>query len=145
MPEVAAVAKLGASCEVSKQSLTKITKKQPMKQRKSYKQNYSTYAYRGLTRVHLSTRIPSKAMSVMNSFVVNVFERIASEASLLINYNIRHTTSAREIQSTSKAAVKLELVAEAMKKRSWKFNQRKFRALKAFMTGIGGIYATWIA
>ncbi|XP_041062898.1 histone H2B 5-like [Carcharodon carcharias] len=83
----------------SKQLLTKVTKKSPKKRRKSRKQSYSTYVYRGLTQLHPSTRISFKAMSVTNSFTVGIFKRIASEASHLIHYNNRHTILSREIQS----------------------------------------------
>ncbi|XP_041041226.1 late histone H2B.L4-like [Carcharodon carcharias] len=52
-----------------------------------------------LTQVHPPTRISSKVMSVMNSFIADIFECITSEASHLIHYNKRHTISAKEIQS----------------------------------------------
>ncbi|XP_067829788.1 histone H2B type 1-L-like [Heptranchias perlo] len=109
MPEAAS--KGAASRKLSKQSLTKINKKTPKKRRRSRKLSYSTYVYRVLTQVHPATRISSKAMSVMNSFVVDIFERIASEASHLIHYNNRRTISAREIQS----AVRLMLPGELAK------------------------------
>ncbi|XP_078421434.1 histone H2B type 1-A-like [Cetorhinus maximus] len=111
MPDLAAATKGGASRKALKQSLIKVTKKPPKKRRKSRKQSYSIYVYRVLTQVHPSTRISSKAMSVMNSFVVDIFERIASEASHLIHYNKRRTISAREIQS----AVRLMLPGELAK------------------------------
>ena len=38
----------------------------------------------------------------MNSFVNDVFERIASEASRLAHYNKRSTISSREIQTAGK-------------------------------------------
>ncbi|XP_041065205.1 late histone H2B.L4-like [Carcharodon carcharias] len=53
-----------------------------------------------LIQDHTSTRISSKAISVMNSSVVHIFERITSEPLHLIHYNQRHTISAREIQIT---------------------------------------------
>ncbi|GCB66362.1 histone H2B type 1-L-like [Scyliorhinus torazame] len=108
MPELA---KGGVSRKASKQSLNKVTKKPPKRRRKARKQSYSIYVYRVLTQVHPSTRISSKAMSVMNSFVIDIFERIASEASHLIHYNKRHTISSREIQS----AVRLMLPGELAK------------------------------
>ncbi|XP_041039893.1 histone H2B-like [Carcharodon carcharias] len=111
MPDLAAATKGGASRKASKQSLIKVTKKPSKKQRKSRKQSYSIYVYRVLTQVHPSTRISSKAMSVMNSFVIDIFERIASEASLLIHYNKRRTILARELQS----AVRLMLPGELTK------------------------------
>ncbi|XP_078426138.1 histone H2B type 1-L-like [Cetorhinus maximus] len=114
MPDLAAATKGGASRKASKQSLIKVTKKLPKKQRKSRKQSYSIYVYRVLTQVHPSTRMSSKAMSVMNSFVVDIFERIASKASHLIHYNKRRTISAREIQSTVRLMLPGELAKNAV-------------------------------
>ncbi|XP_041063324.1 histone H2B type 2-E-like [Carcharodon carcharias] len=93
------MAKGGAPHKASKQSLTKITKKPLKKRRKSCKQNYSTYVYRVLNQVHPSTRILSKAMNVMNPFVVDIFNSIGSEALHLIHCNKRCAILAREIQS----------------------------------------------
>ncbi|XP_041063006.1 histone H2B-like [Carcharodon carcharias] len=107
MPEVAAVVKGGASRKASKQSLTKVTKNR----RETHKQSYSTYVYRVLTQVHPCTRISSKAMSVMNLFIVDIFECIASKALQLIHYKLRHTILAREIQS----AIHLMLLGELAK------------------------------
>ncbi|XP_051899445.1 histone H2B-like [Pristis pectinata] len=109
MPEAA---KKGVvSKKAVKQSLTKVNKTPCKKRRKYRKNSYAAYVYRVLTQVHPATRISSKAMSVMNSFVVDIFERIATEASHLIHYNKRHTISAREIQS----AVRLMLPGELAK------------------------------
>ncbi|XP_078391190.1 histone H2B type 1-A-like [Cetorhinus maximus] len=99
MPEVVAAVKGGVTHKALKQTLIKVTKKPPKKWRKSRKQSYPTYVYRGLTQLHPFTRISSKAMSVMNSFTVDIIECIASKASHLIQYNKHHTISAREIQS----------------------------------------------
>ena len=52
-------------------------------------------------QVHPDTGVSSKAMSIMNSFVNDVFERIAAEASRLAHYNKRSTISSREIQVNS--------------------------------------------
>lgn len=50
--------------------------------------------------MHPDTGVSSKAMSIMNSFVNDVFERIAAEASRLAHYNKRSTISSREIQAS---------------------------------------------
>ncbi|XP_041029207.1 histone H2B type 2-E-like [Carcharodon carcharias] len=92
---MAAVAK-----DRAKQSLTKVTKKPPKKRRKSCKQSYSTYMYGVLTQVHPSTRISSKVNEFMNSFIVDIFERVASKALHLTHHNKCCTISATEIQST---------------------------------------------
>jgi histone H2B len=50
-------------------------------------------------------------MSIMNSFVNDIFERIASEASRLAHYKKRSTITSREIQT----AVRLLLPGELAK------------------------------
>ncbi|KAL3983002.1 Histone H2B.9 [Acanthocheilonema viteae] len=72
------------------------------------KETYSVYVYRILKQVHPDIGISSKAMSIMNSFLNDVFERIAVESGRLARYNKRSTISAREIQT----AVRLILPGE---------------------------------
>ncbi|CAI9168803.1 unnamed protein product, partial [Rangifer tarandus platyrhynchus] len=43
-------------------------------------------------------------MSILNSFVGDIFERIAGEASRLAHYNKRCTITSREIQTAAPAA-----------------------------------------
>ena len=81
------------------------------KRRKSRKESYSIYIYKVLRQVHPDTGISSKAMSIMNSFVNDIFERIATEASRLAQYNKKHTITSREIQT----AVRLHLPGELSK------------------------------
>lgn len=81
------------------------------KRRKSRKESYSIYIYKVLKQVHPDTGISAKAMSIMNSFVNDIFERIANEASRLAHYNKKHTISSREIQT----AVRLHLPGELSK------------------------------
>ena len=53
------------------------------KRKKKRKESYSIYIYKVLKQVHPDTGISSKGMSIMNSFVNDIFERIAGEASRL--------------------------------------------------------------
>ena len=69
------------------------------KAKKTRKESYSTYIYRVLKQVHPDTGISNKAMAILNSFVGDIFERIASEASKLASYNRKSTISSREIQT----------------------------------------------
>lgn len=48
-----------------------------VKRRKKRVETYSTYIYKVLKQVHPDTGISNKAMSIMNSFVNDIFERIA--------------------------------------------------------------------
>ncbi|CDW59848.1 Histone domain containing protein [Trichuris trichiura] len=89
----------------------KVSKGGDKKRRKSRKESFATYIYKVLKQVHPDTGISSKAMSIMNSFVNDVFDRIGAEASRLAHYNNRHTISSREIQT----AVRLLLPGELSK------------------------------
>ena len=50
------------------------------KRSKKRTESYSSYIYKVLKQVHPDTGISSKAMSIMNSFINDAFERIAVEA-----------------------------------------------------------------
>merc|ERR1712215_238939 len=78
---------------------------------KKRKESYAIYIYKVLKQVHPDTGVSSKAMSIMNSFVNDLFERIAAEASRLAHYNKRSTITSREIQT----AVRLLLPGELAK------------------------------
>ena len=84
------------------------------KRKKARKQTYSTYVYKVLKQVHPDTGISSKAMSIMNSFVNDIFERIAAEASRLAHYNKRHTITSREIQTAVRLLLPGELAKHAV-------------------------------
>uniref|UniRef100_A0A7E4VZ96 Histone H2B n=1 Tax=Panagrellus redivivus TaxID=6233 RepID=A0A7E4VZ96_PANRE len=84
------------------------------KRKKTRKETYSVYIYRVLKQVHPDTGVSSKAMSIMNSFVNDVFERIAAEASRLAQYNKRSTISSREIQTAVRLILPGELAKHAV-------------------------------
>nr|6W4L_A Chain A, Histone H2B 1.1,Histone H2A type 1 [Xenopus laevis] len=78
------------------------------------KESYAIYVYKVLKQVHPDTGISSKAMSIMNSFVNDVFERIAGEASRLAHYNKRSTITSREIQTAVRLLLPGELAKHAV-------------------------------
>ena len=53
------------------------------------KESYAIYIYKVLKRVHPNIGVSSKAMIIMNSFINDIFERIATEASKLAENNKR--------------------------------------------------------
>ena len=87
----------------------KAAKKAAPKRRRT--ETFSVYIYRVLKQVHPETGISKRSMSIMNSFINDVFEKIASESSRLVRYNKKHTLSSREVQ----AAVRLLLPGELAK------------------------------
>ncbi|XP_076454473.1 histone H2B-like [Babylonia areolata] len=58
--------------------------------------------------------ILGEAMSIMNSFVNDIFERIAAEASRLAHYNKRSTITSREIQTAVRLLLPGELAKHAV-------------------------------
>ena len=81
------------------------------KKSKKRTETYSSYIYKVLKQVHPDTGISKKGMSIMNSFINDIFERIATEAGKLATYNKKATLSSREIQT----AVRLMLPGELAK------------------------------
>ena len=85
-----------------------VTKGDKKKRKGKRKESYAIYIYKVseffldgfclhccfqvLKQVHPDTGVSSKAMSIMNSFVNDLFERIAAEASKLAHYNKRYTS-----------------------------------------------------
>ncbi|KFV53795.1 Histone H2B 5 [Gavia stellata] len=93
----------------SKKAVTKTQKKGDKKRKKSRKESYSIYVYKVLKQVHPDTGISSKAMGIMNSFVNDIFERIAGEASRLAQY-----IPSREIQTRRPLLLPGELAKHAV-------------------------------
>ncbi|XDB63248.1 hypothetical protein AB1E18_016579 [Capra hircus] len=98
----------------SKKAVTKAQKKDGKKRKRSRKESYSVYVYKVLKQVHPDTGISSKAMGIMNSFVNDIFERIAGEASRLAHYNKRSTITSREIQTAVRLLLPGELAKHAV-------------------------------
>lgn len=99
----------------SKKAISKSTKPPGDRKRKRRRrESYGIYIYKVLRQVHPDTGISSKAMSIMNSFVNDVFERIAAEASRLATYNKRSTISSREIQTAVRLLLPGELAKHAV-------------------------------
>ena len=64
-----------------------------------------------LKQVHPDTGISSKVMSILNSFIADIFEKTAVEVASLARYDKKPTVTSREIQT----AVRLILFGELAK------------------------------
>ncbi|XP_076150458.1 histone H2B 1/2-like [Alosa pseudoharengus] len=111
MPEVApkSVPKKGA-----KKAVLKPANKSGKKRRRTRKESYGIYIYKVLKQVHPDTGISSKGMGIMNSFVKDIFDRIAGEASRLAHISKRRTISSREIQTAVRLLLPGELAKHAV-------------------------------
>jgi len=89
----------------------KATRAGDKKKKKRRRESYAIYIYKVLNQVYPDTGISSKAMSIMNSFINDIFERIAAEPSHLAHYNRHSTITSRKIQT----AICLLLLGELVK------------------------------
>ncbi|CAE6459648.1 unnamed protein product [Rhizoctonia solani] len=100
------------------------------KRKKTRKETYSSYIYKVLKQVHPDTGISNKAMAILNSFVNDIFERIAEEASRLASYSKKSTISSREIQTSVRLILPGELSKHAISEGT--------KSVTKFSAGAGG-------
>ena len=96
----------------SAQKVEKKTEKKIPKKKRA--ETFSVYIYRVLKQVHPETGISKRSMSIMNSFINDIFERTALEASRLVRYNKKRTLSSREIQTAVRLLLPGELAKHAL-------------------------------
>ena len=104
----------GKAVKKSGKATKNISKGDKKKKHRKRKESYAIYIYKVLKQVHPDTGVSSKAMSIMNSFVNDIFERIAAEASRLAHYNKRSTITSREIQTAVRLLLPGELAKHAV-------------------------------
>ncbi|BCU02668.1 histone H2B domain containing protein [Pandoravirus japonicus] len=83
-------------------------------QRKKNYTSYSSFIYKVLKQVHPDVGISNKSMSVMNSFVNDMIDRIGTEAGRLAHSNKRNTIGTREIQTAVRLIMRGELARHAV-------------------------------
>ena len=84
------------------------------KRSKKRTESYGIYIYKVLKQVHPDTGISTKGMSIMNSFISDIFDKIANEAGKLVRYNKKGTLSSREIQTAVRLILPGELAKHAV-------------------------------
>ena len=88
--------------------------RKPGQKVKKGKESFKIYIHRVLKQVHPDTRISKEAMNIMNSFVNDMFDRIASEAATLTKYNKKSIIGPREIQTAVRLLLPGELAKHAV-------------------------------
>jgi len=97
------------------------------------RENYSSYIYKVLKQVQPECGISKQTMSIMNSFINDMFERIVHDAGRLCRYNKKKTLTLREIQT----AVRLVLPG-GLKKYAVTEGIEAIKATNRFNDGITG-------
>ena len=88
--------------------------KKGKKKAKKSVETYKIYIFKVLKQVHPDIGISSKAMSIMNSFINDIFEKLAAEAAKLARYNKKPTITSREIQTSVRLVLPGELAKHAV-------------------------------
>ena len=92
---------------------SKTPAKNTVPRRKRRSETFNIYIFKVLKQVHPQVGMSKKAMSIMNSFVHDTFNKIATEAGNLVKYNKKATMDARAIQSATKLVLPGELAKHA--------------------------------
>ena len=92
----------------------KAQKLQTKTRAKKRSSTFKTYIARVLKQVHPKIGLSKKSMSIMNSFVLDSFDKIAQESAKLTKTNKRATLSAREVQSAVRLVLPSELGKHAI-------------------------------
>jgi len=89
------------------------SKKVTHRRRKGH-ESFNIYIYKVLKQVYPDMGMSKSGMSILNSFVNDTFDRIASEAGNLVKYNKKATLDARAIQTAVRLVFPGELAKHAV-------------------------------
>ncbi len=76
-------------------------------------ESYASYIYKVLKQVHPNSEISKRGMSILDSFMNDIFERLALESSRFAKSIEKPTLSAREVESAAKLLLPGELSKHA--------------------------------
>merc|ERR1719382_847364 len=82
-----------------------------VKRKKKAVQTYAIYIHKVLKQIHPEVGISKRGMNIMNSFMNDIFDRVATEATKLLRTTKKRTLTNREIET----AVRLMLPGELSK------------------------------
>ncbi|KAL9992083.1 putative transcription factor Hap3/NF-YB family [Helianthus debilis subsp. tardiflorus] len=77
-------------------------------------ESYKPYIFKVLKNAHRETGISNKAMEIMNSFVMDIMEKISLEASKLAKRNKKSTITPRDIECAVKLVLNGKLAKHAV-------------------------------
>lgn len=109
LPKVSKKSLKRAGKSASATSTNKINKR-----KKKRKESFCIYIRRVLRQVHPNQGISKHAMSVMNSFIYDIFERIVAEASRLARLKRDLELGSRETQTAVRILLPGELAKHAV-------------------------------
>lgn len=99
-----------ATPKSSQSKAARVAKKAHRKPRR----NWNRYVSKSLKSINKSLTMSSKTAAIINSFVDDMFQKIASEAANIVRANKRRTLGSREIQTAVRLVLPAELAKHAM-------------------------------
>lgn len=78
------------------------------------KRSWNIFISRSLKAINNKLTLSSKTVKIVNSFVNDVFTRIATEAATLVRVNKKRTLGSREVQTAVRLVLPAELAKHAM-------------------------------
>ncbi|KAL7700512.1 Histone H2B [Lotmaria passim] len=78
------------------------------------KRSWNVYINRSLKAINSQMSMSSRTMRIVNSYVNDVMERIATEAASIVRANKKRTLGAREVQTAVRIVLPAELAKHAM-------------------------------
>src|SRR5690625_5238879 len=100
--------------QAAKKTANKLPQSQLDKRRKKKRgETFSLDIYKVLKQVQPKMGISKKSMAIMNSFINDVFERLATDAIRLVQYNKKRPRSSREVQTSVRLLLPGELAKHA--------------------------------
>ena len=94
-------------------AIKKVSKAPVVKRRKA-KRTFNSYIFKIMKQVHPETRISKKGIAIINNFVTDTFEKIATEASKLCRIHKSATMASRDVQSAIRLVLPGELAKHAV-------------------------------
>jgi histone H2B len=89
-------------------------KKGGKKSHRKPRRSWNVYINRSLKSINKTLGISGKTIKIVNSFVNDVFDRIATEAATLARVNKKRTLGSREVQTAVRLVLPAELAKHAM-------------------------------
>ena len=97
-----------------KSQVSKVSKKATKTSTRKAKRTWNVYASRTLKGINAKMSLGSRTKKIINSFVNDIFERLATEAAHLARVNKKATLGSREMQTAVRLVLPAELARHAM-------------------------------
>jgi len=98
----------------AKSASKSVARKAAKKSNRKPRRSFAVYVRRSLKAVNKELTISSKASKIVQSFVHDQFDRIATEAAHLARINKKQTLGSREVQTAVRLLLPAELSKHAM-------------------------------